>query len=272
MQQFSISPREMFASQWRNFRLARTLIRREVAGRYRGSIVGLFWSFLNPVFMLVIYTFVFGVVFKARWNATSDSKLEFALVLFAGLLVFNFFAECVNRAPGLILSNANYVKKVVFPLEILPSVIMGAAFFHTLVSLIVWMVVYAIFFGLPSVTVFLLPVVLLPLMFFTMGISWFLASLGVYLRDAGQVIGILTTALLFLSPVFYPITAWPEAYQPFLLFNPLTLVIEQARNVLIWGQQPDWIVYGSYLAASVLISWLGFAWFQMTRKGFADVL
>jgi lipopolysaccharide transport system permease protein len=272
MQQFSISPREMFASQWRNLRLAKTLIKREVAGRYRGSVVGLFWSFIHPVFMLVVYTFVFGIVFKARWNAASDSKTEFALVLFAGLLVFNFFAECVNRAPGLILSNANYVKKVVFPLEILPGVVMGAAFFHTLVSLIVWMIFYMIFFGVPQATVLFLPVVLLPLVFFSMGVSWFLASLGVYLRDAGQVIGILTTALLFLSPVFYPITALPEAYQPILLFNPLTIVIEQARDVLIWGEQPDWTLYLSWLAASVLIAWLGFAWFQKTRKGFADVI
>lgn len=272
MQRFSISPREMFASQWRNFSLAKTLIKREVVGRYRGSMLGLFWSFLNPVFMLVVYTFVFSVVFKARWNAGSDSKTEFALVLFAGLLVFNLFAECVNRAPALILSNSNYVKKVVFPLEILPGVAMGAAFFHTLVSLIVWMVFYLVFFGLPNLTALLFPIVLLPLLFFTMGVSWFLASLGVYLRDAGQFIGIITTALLFLSPIFYPITALPEAYQPYLLLNPLTLVIEQARGVLIWGQQPDGVLYGGYLVASVLIAWLGFAWFQKTRKGFADVL
>ncbi|MCI0654564.1 MAG: ABC transporter permease, partial [Methylococcaceae bacterium] len=149
---------------------------------------------------------------------------------------------------------------------------LGAAIFHTLVSLIVWLVFYLILFGLPNLTALLFPVVLLPLLLFTLGISWFLASLGVYLRDVGQFIGIITTALLFLSPIFYPITALPEGYRPLVLVNPVALVIEQARGVLIWGQPPDWLSYGGYFTGSLLIAWLGFAWFQKTRKGFADVL
>jgi lipopolysaccharide transport system permease protein len=272
MQNFSISPREMAATLWRNKNLIKTLIKREVIGRYRGSVLGILWSFFNPVLMLIVYTFVFSVVFKARWSSGGDSKTEFALILFAGLMVFNLFTECTNRAPGLILSNVNYVKKVVFPLEILPVVSFGAASFHTAVSFGVWLLFFLLYFGLPPLTALLLPITILPLILFTLGISWFLASLGVYLRDVGQFIGIATTSLLFLSPIFYPVSGLPEKYQSLLLFNPLTPVIEQARDVLIWGKTPDWLFFGSSLAISAVVAWLGFAWFQKTRKGFADVL
>jgi len=272
MQNFSISPVEMGASLWRNRTLAKALVQREVVGRYRGSIMGILWSFFNPVLMLVIYTFVFSVVFKARWHAGSDSRTEFALVLFAGLIMFNLFAECFNRAPSLILSNANYVKKVVFPLEILPWVTLGSALFHTLISLGVWLLAYLILFGVPHATVLLWPLVMLPLMLFIMGLSWALAALGVFLRDVSQVIGVLTTVLMFLSPIFYSGESLPPQYRQFLQFNPLTPAIEQARDVLFWGRVPDMAGYLFYLLGSALVAWLGFAWFQKTRKGFADVL
>jgi lipopolysaccharide transport system permease protein len=272
MQNFSLSPQEMGRSLWRNRELISSLTQREVIGRYRGSTLGILWSFFNPVLMLAVYTFVFSVVFKARWNAGSESRTEFALVLFAGLMVFNLFSECVTRAPSLILSNANYVKKVVFPLEILPWVSLGSALFHTLISLGVWLLFYAVFFGIPPVTAWLLPVVVIPLIAFTMGISWFLASLGVYLRDVSQIIGILTTVLMFLSPIFYPVSSLPEEYRGLFQLNPLTPTIEMARDVLIWGKLPDWTLYGVSLAAALLVACLGFAWFQKTRKGFADVL
>lgn len=272
MQQFSTSPREVGASLWRNRSLIRTLIMREVIGRYRGSVMGVLWSFINPIFMLAVYTFVFSVIFKTRWNSGSDSKTEFALVLFAGLMVFNFFAECVNRAPGLILSNANYVKKVVFPLEILSWVSIGSALFHFSVSLLVWLLAYTIIFGLPHPTALLMPIAFLPLLLFTIGLSWALASLGVFLRDVAQVIGIFTTVLMFLSPIFYPVTALPENYRQLLYINPLTPAIEQARALLYWGTLPDWKIAGITLAYSAVVAWLGFAWFQKTRKGFADVL
>lgn len=272
MQNFSISPKEMVASLWRNRSLVKALVQREVVGRYRGSIMGILWSFFNPVFMLAVYTFVFSVVFKARWSGGGDSKTEFALVLFAGLIVFNLFAECVNRAPGLILSNVNYVKKVVFPLEILPWVALGSAMFHALISLGVWLIAYLILFGVPHITVLLLPLVILPLLLFIMGLTWGLASLGVYLRDVSQFIGIVTTVLIFLSPIFYPASALPEEYRHLLLLNPLTPAIEQAREVLFWGNAPDMAILSVYLLGAALIAWLGFAWFQKTRKGFADVL
>ena len=272
MQHFSISPNEMIISFLRNRNLILALIMREVVGRYRGSFLGILWSLFNPIFMLAVFTFVFSVVFKARWSTGSDSKTEFALVLFAGLIVFNLFAECVNRAPSLILANVNYVKKVVFPLEILPWVTLGSAMFHAIISLCVWLAAYALLFGTPHPTILFLPVVFLPLSFFIMGVSWALASIGVYLRDVSQFIGILTTVLMFLSPIFYPISALPEAYRPILLLNPLMPAIEETRNVLFWGKIPGLTMLLVYFMAASLIAWIGFAWFQKTRKGFADVL
>jgi lipopolysaccharide transport system permease protein len=272
MQSHSIRPAEMVGSLWRNRELARALIQRDVVGRYRGSVMGILWSYFNPAFMLVIYTFVFSVVFKARWNADSDSKTEFALVLFAGLIMFNLFAECFNRSPSLILSNATYVKKVVFPLEILPWVALGSALFHAMISLAVWLAAYLLLFGAPHPTALYLPLVMLPLLLLIMGLSWMLASLGVYLRDVSQFIGVISTVLMFLSPVFYSGAALPEEYRRMLQLNPLTPVIEQARDVLFWGKAPDFAALAAYLLASALIAWLGFAWFQKTRKGFADVI
>jgi lipopolysaccharide transport system permease protein len=272
MQNFSIAPREMAASLWRHRSLIQVLVKREVIGRYKGSYLGILWSLFNPVFMLLVYTFVFSVVFKARWAGGSDSRTEFALILFAGLLVFNLFAECVTRAPSLVLSNVNYVKKVVFPLEVLPVVSLGAALFHSAVSIVVWMAAYLILFGVPQPAALLLPAILLPLVLLILGFSWLLSSLGVFLRDVSQFIGLLVTVLMFLSPIFYPVSALPADFQQLFLFNPMTPVIEQVRNALIWNKAPDWGFYAAYLAGCALVAWLGFAWFQKTRKGFADVL
>ena len=223
--------------------------------------------------MLAIYTFVFSVVFKAKWGAShSDSKTEFAIILFAGLIVFNLFSEVVNRAPNLILSNVSYVKKVVFPLEVLPVIAIGSSLFHALVSVIVLLVFNGMVNQVFPLTSFLLPVVLLPLFALTLGLAWFLASLGVFLRDVGQTVGILTTALMFLSPIFFPASALPETLRGYLFLNPLTFIIEQVRKVLVLGQFPDWQGLGLCFFAYVFLAWLGFAWFQKTRKGFADVL
>jgi lipopolysaccharide transport system permease protein len=268
----SISPIFCVSSLLANRKLIYSLVKREVVGRYRGSMMGLLWSFFNPILMLTVYTFVFSLVFKARWDGGSGSRTEFSLVLFAGLLIFTLFSECLNRAPGLIVSNVNYVKKVIFPLEILPVVAMGSAAFHFLISLAVWLVFYLIFFGIPAPAILQLPLVILPLILMTLGFSWFLASLGVYLRDVAQIIGVVTTALMFLSPIFYPISALPEEFRPFIQMSPLTFVVEQARNTMIWGKSVDWMGWWVYTGASALIAWLGFAWFQKTRTGFADVL
>ncbi|MCO6427291.1 ABC transporter permease [Nitrosomonas communis] len=268
----SISPLVLLSTLKSHRGLIYNLIKREVIGRYRGSIMGLLWSFFNPVLMLTVYTFVFSVVFKARWAGGTDSKTEFALVLFAGLMVYNLFAECINRAPALVLGNVNYVKKVVFPLEIFPVVAMGSATFHFLISLFVWLIFYLIFFGIPQATLLLFPLVLIPFFLLILGLSWFLASLGVYLRDVSQIIGVMTSALMFLSPIFYPITALPEEYHLLMQISPLTFIIEQTRDVMIWGKELDWNGWAIYMLLATATSWLGFAWFQKTRKGFADVL
>ena len=249
------------------------MIRRDVLGRYKGSIMGLLWSLLNPIFMLAVYTFVFSVVFKARWGIDdNESKSQFAIVLFVGMIVHGLFAEVLNRAPTLILSNVNYVKKVIFPLEILPVITMGASLFHSLISLTVLMIAFIVFNHFLCWTAIFIPLVFLPLVIFTLGCSWILASLGVFLRDVGQTIGIITTIMLFLSPVFFPISSLPEAYQPLIMANPITFIIEQSREVLIWGHSPNWTGLGIYTVTAILIAWIGYAWFQKTRKGFADVL
>ncbi len=252
------------------------MTKREVIGRYRGSVLGLLWSFLNPLMMLSVYTFVFSVVFKSRWGisppGTEESKTMFAIMLFAGLIVHAVFAEVINRSPSIVLSNVNYVKKVVFPLEILPIVTLGAALFHGLISLSVLILAYTIFQGIPHLTILLAPVVMLPLIILTLGLAWILASLGVYLQDVGQTTGIITTIMLFLSPVFFPLNSLPAQYQTIILLNPLTFIIEQMREIVIWGRLPDFMGLGVYLIVSVFIAAAGFAWFQKTRSGFADVL
>lgn len=268
----SISPLELFRSLSTNRVLIVELVKREIIGRYRGSVLGLLWSFFNPVLMLVVYTFVFSVVFKARWGDGSESKTEFAMALFSGLMAFNLFAENINRSPSLILGNVNYVKKVIFPLEILPVVVLGSAGFHFLVSLLVWLTFYLTFMGLPPATGFLLPFALLPLLFLSLGFSWFLASLGVFLRDIGQVVGVLTMALMYITPIFYPISILPKEYQGWMNINPLTKSIEQIRNLMMWGLDFDLISWGCQMLLGLLVAWLGFAWFQKTRKGFSDVI
>ena len=267
------TPVAMFTSLWRNRKLIWQMARREVVGRYRGSVMGLAWSFFNPVLMLLVYTFVFSGVFKSRWGVGGEaSKADFAIVLFVGMIVHGLFAECVNRAPGLILSNINYVKKVVFPLEILPWVVLGSVIFHSLVSLAVLMIAQLVFKqSFPWTSVFF-PLVMLPLIFTSMGFAWFLAALGVYMRDIGQITGIFTMAIMFLSPVFYPLSALPKAYQGWMQLNPLTLIIEESRNVLLFGSLPNWHSLSIALLAGLAIAAAGFWWFQKTRKGFADVI
>ncbi len=267
------TPVAMFMSLWLNRRLIWQMTRREVVGRYRGSIMGLAWSFFNPLLMLVVYTFVFSVVFKARWGVVGEeSRTDFAILLFVGMIVHGLFAECINRAPCLIISNVNYVKKVVFPLEILPWVTMGSALFYSLISTVVLLLAQLIIKGILPCTCLLFLLVLLPLVFAGMGFAWFLAALGVFVRDIGQITGILTTMLMFMSPVFYPLSALPKVYQGWLQLNPLTLIIEESRKVLVFGCLPDWPSLGIAMLGGLAIAAVGFWWFQKTRKGFADVL
>ena len=268
----SASPMGAVRSLWTNRQLIARMGQREIIGRYKGSAMGLAWSFITPLFMLAIYTFVFSVVFQARWGTSEESKTQFAVVLFAGLIVHTLFSDVINRAPQLVLGNVNYVKKVVFPLEILPVVQLLSATFHALVSVAVLIAAQLVFQGSLPITALLLPVVLLPFLLLTLGLAWCLASLGVFVRDVGQTINLVTSVMLFMSPVFFPVQSLPPALQPWMHLNPLTFVIEQVREVVVWGRLPDCRGLAVYSLASIATAWLGFAWFQKTRKGFADVL
>ena len=267
------SPIHMVKTLWSNRRLLDQLARRDVAGRYKGAAIGVAWSFLTPLLMLCVYTFVFSVVFQARWGGElSEGRVQFALIMFVGILVHTLFSEVVNRAPGLILSNPNYVKKVVFPLEVLPVMAMASAIFHACISVLILLLALLVLNGRMEWTSIFLPIVLAPLVVLTVGVAWFLAALGVYLRDVGQITSIMTMVMLFLAPVFYPITALPEQYRWIVMANPLTFIIEQARSVVLWGQSPDLLGLSLYLVAAIVVFAAGYWWFQRVRPGFADVL
>lgn len=249
------------------------LTKREVLGRYRNSILGVVWSLAHPLVMLTVYTLVFRFVFKVRWGAEENqNSVDFALVLFTGLIAHSFFSECLSRAPNLIVNNVNYVKKVVFPLEVLPLVSLAASLFHMGVNLIVLLMFYAVSHLSLNWTATMFPLLVIPLALVVLGASWFLASVGVFVRDVGHATGVASSLMLFLAPVFYPASALPEAYRPLLYLNPLTFIIEQARDVLIAGKLPSWYGIGVYFLCSVVVAWLGLVWFERTRKGFADVL
>jgi len=264
------APLALFCWPYRSLILR--LARREIEARYRGAALGLVWSVLTPLAMLSVYTYVFSVIFQARWDTPTNGRGQFAILLFSGLIVFSIFSECLNRAPSLMLQNVSYIKKVVFPLEVMAWVVLLVALFNAAVSFSVLLAFYLMVFGLPPITVVLLPLVLVPLVLAVLGLTWFLASLGVFVRDVSQFIGILTTLTLFMSPILYPVTAIPEAVRPYVYANPLTLVLENTKEVLFWGTVPD----PGYLALSTLaawaVAWLGYAWFMRTRKGFADVV
>ncbi|MDG4908805.1 ABC transporter permease [Mesorhizobium sp. WSM4898] len=250
------------------------LTRREVAGRYRGSMLGILWSLLTPLLMLAVYTFMFGTVLRMRWAGGGDAQptAEFALILFVGLIFFQTFSEMLTRAPTLILANVSFVKKVVFPLEILPVVALAAALFHMLVSFLVMLIFLLLSRGSIPLTAPLLPIVVAPFMLLLIGLSWFFAAAGVYFRDISQVLNPIVSALMFLSPIFVPAEALPSAVRPWLTLNPISIPVEQARQVLIFDQIPNWSALAVYTIAAAIIAGLGFLFFQATRKGFADVL
>ncbi|SOY88855.1 Transport permease protein [Cupriavidus taiwanensis] len=268
-----LSPQSMFLVVWRQRHLIWQMTRREIVGRYQGSIMGVLWSFLNPLCMLLVYTFVFSVVFQSHWGKDSPGgRGSFALILFAGLMTFSVFSEAITRAPGLVTSNVNYVKKVVFPLEILPIISLASVLFHALISFVILMLAFCLIVGMPSMTVLFFPLVLAPLVFFVLGVSWVLASIGVYLRDVQQTMTLLVTVTMFMTPIFYPLDALPMSFRRYLEFNPMTYFVDEARRVLVFGQPPHWPSLAIALPLSVGVAYLGYLWFQKTRPGFSDVL
>lgn len=251
-------------------------MKREVLERYRGSSLGLLWSFVYPVFMLVVYLFVFSIVFKMKWGvapgAGQENPVPFGIIMFSGLVLHAFLGECLVRSCALITGNQQYVKKVVFPLPVLSVASVGAALFHLLAGLFILLVFMLLFGVFPSWTIIYTPIVLLPFVILLLGISWIFSALCVFVRDVAQMMGVLVTVLLFLSPIFYPLSAVPEAYQPWLYLNPLTVIIEQFRAVALFGQQPNWLLLGAYYIVALMVVVLGFNFFKRTKGAFADVV
>jgi lipopolysaccharide transport system permease protein len=268
---------EMWALPWRHRHMIGQMIRRDIIGRYQGSMLGLGWSLVQPLIMLLVYTFVFSTIFTvSRWGAGAAASgagtADFVTAMFLGLIVHTLFSECAGRAPTLVVSNVNYVKKVVFPLETMAWTTVGTALFHALMSVVIWIAIFAGANWFLPWTIVLLPLVILPMAFFLLGLVWFFASLGVFLRDLGQLVALLTLVLMFLSPIFYPVSAVPERYRAWMRLNPLTNVIEEARNVAMWGELPDWWGLALSLLVSLAFAFMGFVWFRKTRPGFNDVL
>lgn len=267
-----INPLSPYKALTRHFSLIAQMTRRDIASRYKGSAAGLIWSFINPLLMLVVYTFVFSFVMNARWSMEHAGHMSYAVIMFAGLNMNAMFGECAMRASGLIVGNVNFVKRVVFPLETLSWSTVGAALFHLLISTIVLLVVLLTTTGSIPWTAVLFPLVVLVFVPFVAGTVWLLASLGAYLRDIIQVVPIVTTALMFLSPTLYPATMIPEPYRPLLLFNPMTIVVSTSQRVLVMGELPIWRDLMIYAVCAMAFAWLAFCWFEKTKKGFADVV
>lgn len=268
----AIHPLEPLRSIWRYRDLVLQMTERDAQARYRGSSAGVLWTVFHPLLMLAVYTFFFTEVFPTRWMAGGEGRMAFALTLFVGLLLHGFLSEVLSRSPTLIVSNQNLVKKVVFPLDLLPTVITGSALFHFAIGVAVWLAFHVAVNGLPPATVLWLPVVVAPLVLMTLGFAWLLASLGVFLRDVAQVVPVVTSALLFASPIFYPLAALKGGFRTLVLASPLTVPIEQARRVMIDGRPPDFGMLAGYAVVALVLAYLGFVWFQGTRKGFADVV
>jgi lipopolysaccharide transport system permease protein len=253
--------------------ILRSLVRNEILARYSKTMLGVIWSLINPLVMILIYSVVFGMIFEVRFGRSAGTtEIPYGIVLFSGLLLHVFLAETLLRAQGIILDNSNYVKRVIFPLEILPLSILLANVIQAGVALLVLMAVILIA-GFPiPLTALLLPVVWAPLVLITLGLAMIVASLGVFVRDISQVLGFLMTILLFGSSILFPADMLPEALRPWLLLNPLTIIVDQTRAVLLWGELPDWRLLGYHAVVSAAVAWIGCWWFLRTRRGFADVM
>ncbi len=262
----------VFRSLILNKELIRQLTWREVITRYKGSYLGILWSFITPMLMLVVYTFVYSEIFNSRWPNQSDNTMQFALIIFTGLTTFNIFAEVVSRAPTLIINNTNYVKRVVFPLEILPVTILGSALVQGAISLLILLVGNLLTQGTLYWSNLLIPIVLIPLILLALGLGWLLAALGVYFRDIGQIIGVIVQALMLLTPIFYSSEAIPEYLQFIYWGNPISSIVENMRQIAVFGHAPNWEMLFSNFAVGLFIFFAGHFVFRRLKGGFADVL
>lgn len=261
----------MVAALWKHKSLVIELTKREFSGRYRGSFGGVLWSLVQPLFMLAVYTIAFGVLLQVRWGL-SENTYDYALKLFAGLIIFNALMECLNKAPALIYSNPNFVKKIVFPLELLPVVMVATAMLHALIGLSAWFVAYTLLLGLPGFGALMFPLVLIAYLPVLLGVGWLLSAVGVIIKDVSQVAGVLGHALLFLTPIFYSVEILPLQLQKLLYCNPLTFVVEQFRRVLFEGQLDELSSLVMYFIMACVFSSLCFALFKRLRPSFADMV
>ncbi|HQU08081.1 MAG TPA: ABC transporter permease [Candidatus Paceibacterota bacterium] len=261
----------MFPSVWRHRSLFVELTKREFSGKYRGSFGGIVWSFAQPLFLLTVYTIAFGVILKARWGFSGSTR-EYALMLFAGLIVFNAFSEVLTKSTTLITANPNFVKKVVFPLELLPVITVTTALIHALIGVGVWLAGYILLMGVPKATIFVFPLVLICFVPVLLGLGWLLSSVGVVVKDVSQLTGMLNHTLLFLTPIFYSIEAAPQLIQNLLMLNPLTFIVEQFRLVLFYGQMPALKGLAVYFALSSAFAWAAYVLFKRLRPSFADMV
>lgn len=262
----------MFSSFWTNRSLIYQLLKREIQSRYKGSLLGILWSFVTPLMMLFIYTFVFEYIFKARWNIEGDVEINFAMMLFTGLIVHGLLSEVLTRSPLLIVGKVNFVKKVVFPLEILPWVSLLSSTFNFLIGFLLLLGFILIEMHSIPITALLYPLVVLPYFLLLLGLSWILAALGVYLRDIEHVMGTFATLLLFMSPIFFSSDRLPVWMNKIIYLNPISLIVEESREVLIMGNLPDFVSLGKYLLVAIIVAILGKGLFSKLQRGFADVL
>lgn len=252
-----------------NLRLIISLTKRDIENRYKNSTLGLVWVIVFPVLMLLIYTFVFGFVFKAKWG---EVEANYSLVMFLGLIIHAFMAECIGRSTSLIQGNANYVKKVVFPLESLCWVALLSSLFQFFMGVVVFFAFLLFSDTSLQSTALLAPVVFLPFLILSYALILFLSSLSVYVRDVAHVMSIVISVMLFMSPVFYSIDAVPVKYQWIMYLNPITYVIENMRNVVLHGSMFEVKGYVIYFIISVVLYVASSKWFKLTKKGFSDVL
>lgn len=267
-------PLDAFLVPWRHRRLIARLARREIAARYRGSMLGPLWALAAPLATLAIYSFAFGTVMRSRIPSGAggdEGGAPFALVLFVGLVLFQVFAETVSAAPSLVRNNATYVKQIVFPLEILPVVSLVAALFNAAVGTVVLLAFSMVFVGLPPLGALWLPLVFVPAAMFALGAAWFLAGAGVFVRDLAQTVGIVCTALLFTSTTFFALDAVPDRMRPLVALNPTTTLVDAARSALFAGTAPAWGPLLLCVAAALVAMLAGYLFFSRVRPGFADV-
>jgi lipopolysaccharide transport system permease protein len=264
--------RDAFCSPILDRKILVMFIMRDLRSRYKNSWGGLFWLLIQPIILLTIYTVVFQKILGVKWGAQNSGGIDFALNLYLGLLVFNFFSESVQAAPSVLRNHSNLIRKVLFPIRILPAISVGTSLCDAVIGIIVWLVIYSLVMGIPHSTVLYLPLVILPLILLVMGFCWIIASLGVYMRDINQIVRFVLMGLLFLSPIFFPLNLMPNDLQAMLSFNPLAIEIEMLRGIMIGGIAPAWDSYFIFLVFSSIIYCAGFYWFELTSDGFVDVL